>query len=306
MPDRILVTGAGGFIGKHLVTALASRGARVVAASRHSFDAPTEVERIIGELREPRDFVPLLADCHGVVHLASSSTPGSSAGNPLAELDANLHTTLALLHALQARPDIHLLYVSSGGNLYPPQARAAGESVPTMPRSYHGAGKAAAEQFIMAWCAQYGAHATILRPSNVYGPGQEERRGFAVIPTAMRCLLRGEALTIWGDGSALRDYLYIDDFIALCLAAIDCRNDSECEVFNASSGHSIALNALLAMIETVGGHTLHRAYAAPRAVDVPSVDIDSGTARRRFAWAPTVDLRDGLSRTWAWLTAHAQ
>ncbi len=304
MPDAVLVTGAGGFIGVHLVRALTACGTRVIAASRNAFDSPAGVQRHVGELREPEDFTPLLIGCRAVVHLASTSTPGSTAGDPLAELDTNLYATLALLRALQTRPDIQLLFVSSGGNLYPPGQTAAVENTATLPRSYHGAGKASAEQFIAAWCAQYGAHASILRPSNVYGPGQKERHGFAVIPTAMRCLLRREQLTIWGDGSALRDYLYIDDFIALCLATINRPDGSGYEIFNASSGHSISLNDLLAMIEAVAGHVLQRKYAAQRAVDLPRVALDHNAASHQFAWSPAVDLHEGLKRTWAWFKSY--
>lgn len=304
MPETIFVHGAGGFIGTHLLRSLAARDAPTVAVSRRKFEPPAAIEAHVGELRDTAQFRPFIARCRTVVHLASTSTPGSTAGDPLAELDANLRSTLALLHALQARPDVHLVYVSSGGNLYPAQTVAATEALPTTPRSYHGAAKAAAEQFVMAWCAQFGARATILRPSNVYGPGQEERAGFAIIPTAMRCALRGDPLTIWGDGSAVRDYLYIDDFIALCLAVLDRPGPVGCRILNASSGRPTRLDDLLTEIEVVSGRPLRREYAAPRSVDASHVEIDSGAAARRHGWSASVDLHEGLSRTWAWLNSR--
>ncbi len=301
MAESIFVHGAGGFIGAHLLRALASRNFPVIAASRNAFAAPANVKVHVGELRETEQFLPLVAASNIIVHLASTSTPASTAGDPLAELDANLHSTLSLLRALQARPDVHLVYVSSGGNLYPNQAGAVTESLPTSPRSYHGAGKAAAEQFVIAWCAQYGARATILRPSNVYGPGQEERTGFAIVPTAMRCIIRDEPLTIWGDGSAERDYLYIDDFIALCLAVLDDTRSSACDILNAASGISTRLHDLLAGIEATSGRQLRREYAAPRTVDAKHINIDPGAAAIRYGWSAKVGLHDGLSRTWAWM-----
>jgi len=302
MADRVLVHGASGFVGAHLVHALAHRGAHIVATSHKPFDIGNRsVETHFGKWCEAEHFAKVLTDCRAVIHVASTSTPGSTAGDPLTELQANLSPTLALIQALQAHPNIHLVYVSSGGSLYPPIDTAASESAPIKPRSYHGAGKAAAEHFIQAWCAQHDVHATILRPSNIYGPGQMQRATFAIIPTAMNCILRDEPLTIWGDGSSIRDYLYIDDFISLCTAVLDDRNAAECNIFNASSGQATRLDELLSMIESVSGKQLHFEYTRPRRVDANHVAIDNSAATLRYAWSPSVGLHDGLKRTWAWM-----
>lgn len=116
----VLVLGAGGFIGQQLVRALAAQGRSVLAVGRselHS-DLP-EVTTVKSDLATPEAFVPYLQDCEVVVHAASTSTPGSSAGQPLRELDTNLRTTLSLLQAMQQIPR-KLLYLSSGGSLYAP------------------------------------------------------------------------------------------------------------------------------------------------------------------------------------------
>jgi UDP-glucose 4-epimerase len=304
MSAPVFIHGAGGFIGTRVARALVARGQPVVCASRSPFDAPPGARCHVGALREPAAFDALIAGCGAVLHVASASTPGSTAGDPLAELDENLAPTLALLAAMQAHPGLRLVYVSSGGNLYPPTPNAADEATPLRTRSYHGAGKAAAEQFIAAWCAQFGRDATVLRPSNVYGPGQSARTGFAIVPTAMDHALRGEPLVVWGDGSAVRDYLYIDDFVALCLAILDApvRGDGF-TVYNAASGRATRLDELLSMIEAVGGRPLRIDYGAPRPVDVPRVELDASAARARFGWSPRVDLGEGLARTWAWRTS---
>ncbi|EQD57808.1 NAD-dependent epimerase/dehydratase, partial [mine drainage metagenome] len=133
---------------------------------------------------------------------------------------SNLGPLLKLLQALQTQPDCHLLHVSSGGTLYGDVDHPAPESLAAHPRSYYAAGKAAAEHFIAAYAQQHSGMATVLRPSNVYGPGQTLHGGFGVIPAAMGCLLRDAPMILWGDGESLRDYLYIDDFIAACMAAL--------------------------------------------------------------------------------------
>jgi|SRR5690348_1522330 len=105
MIDPVLLIGAGGFVGQRLLDALVTRGESVIAVSRSEFDVPgPQVERHVKAVHAMDDYVPWLERCRVVVHVASASTPGSSAGKPLQELDENVRPTVALLEALQARP----------------------------------------------------------------------------------------------------------------------------------------------------------------------------------------------------------
>jgi UDP-glucose 4-epimerase len=300
--DHILVLGAGGFIGQQLVRALAQRDEKIIAVSRRPVDFGMAcVESITGELNEPGQFTPLLAGSRAVVHLASRSTPGSSAGNAIAELEGNLRPTLALLQALQETPLTNLLYLSSGGSLYATEPNdLAAETANPRPRSYHGAGKMAAEHFISAWCSQYGGAATMLRPSNIYGPGQTERKGFGIVPTGLGKIIRGETLTVWGDGSAVRDYLYIDDFITLCTAILDKSMPTGVRVLNAASGIGVSLNDLFHVMESVTGQQLKRTYDASRVVDAARVVMDVTLANMHYDWMPSTPLYEGLRQTWEW------
>jgi UDP-glucose 4-epimerase len=308
MSERILVLGAGGFIGQHLVRALARQGELVIAASRSKidFDLPN-VETVIAELREPKDFVPLIARSRAVAHVASTSTPGTSAARPLHELVDNLQPVAALLQVLQDHSGVDLLYLSSGGSLYTSTGDiAADEATCVRPQSYHGAGKIAAEYFISAWCNQYSGRATILRPSNVYGPGQLERAGFGIVPTALGKIKRNETLHIWGDGSAVRDYLYIDDLVELITTILARQMPVGAHIVNACSGVGASLNELFAAMEDVTGRPLRRSYEAGRAVDAVRVVMDPTLANHEYGCSPATPLHEGLERTWAWLnsTAH--
>lgn len=302
MSDQLLVIGAGGFVGRKLVRALAERGEKVIALSRHSvkFDLPG-IESISGELNEPEQFMPLIARSRTVVHLASRSTPGSSAGNAMAELQGNLRPTLAVLQALQQKPQTNLLYLSSGGSLYTPKPDGlATEASDIGPRSYHGAAKVAAEHFISAWGSQYDGAATILRPSNLYGPGQNERTGFGIVPASFGKIIRGEPLSVWGDGSIVRDYLYIDDFVALCMAILAAPMPMGTRVLNAASGFGVTLNELFNAMEAVTKRPLSRTYDARRTVDAVRVVMDASLAKRRYGWTATTSLHEGLRKTWDW------
>jgi UDP-glucose 4-epimerase len=302
MADSILLIGAGGFVGQRLLDAFARRGDSVIAVSRSDFDTHDgRIEKHVLAMREVQDYAPLLSRASAVVHVASASTPGSSAGKPVQELDENVRPTVALLQALQAHPRTPLIYLSSGGTLYSRVAEGASDELAAVySRSYHGAGKIAAEHFIEAWCNQFDAAAVVLRPSNLYGPGQDERPGFGIVPAAFGKLVRGEALHVWGDGSAERDYLYIDDFTRLILAALDAAPKPGFRVFNACSGTSIDLNGLFALIERITGRTLRRTYDAGRKVDAPSVRMQATRARQTFDWNAEVGLAEGLEHTWRW------
>lgn len=259
------------------------------------------VESIVGLLDKVEHLEPLVRRSRTVVHTASRSTPGSSAGHALAELEGNLRPTLALLEALQRHPHTRVLYLSSGGSLYATApSEFATESSPASPRSYHGAGKIAAEHFINAWCCQYNGSTTILRPSNLYGPGQSEQLGFGIVPAALGRISRGETLPVWGDGSVIRDYLYIADFVALCVAVLTGPMPSGTRLINASSGTGVSLNELFRTMEAITGQPLHRTYDPGRPVDTPCVVMDPTLARQCFGWTAATSLPEGIEKTWAW------
>lgn len=303
MSAATLILGASGFIGRHLAQAIAQADGQVIAATRRPvrFDHP-HITNVVAPFDRADQFAPLLERSRAVIHAASSSTPGSSAAQP--QLDGNLRTTLALIEGLQEYPDRGLLYLSSGGTLYGDRKRAAKEDDPLRPRSYHGAGKAAAEHFIHAWAMQYGGSAVVLRPSNVYGHGQLARDGFGIIPTAFDCALHDRPLTVWGDGETVRDYLHVDDLVALCRMALDRQADPGMHVYNASRDEGITLNHLLDAIDHTTGRTLHRDYQPARRVDVGRIVPDNSAARNAFGWQPAVSLKQGLREAWTWFTSR--
>lgn len=294
----VLILGAGGFIGRSLSRTIVNRGWSVLAGTRkpEPFNHQ-DIVNLISPFNEADHFIPSLEKCSIVVHAASHTTPSSSAASP--QLDGNLRSTLALLEALQKVPR-RLIYLSSGGTLYQESSSSVTEDTPLRPRSYHGAGKAAAEHFIQAWTAQTAGAACILRPSNVYGPGQYVRTGFGIIPAAFESILMRKPLNIWGDGLNVRDYLYIDDLMSLCTKILMAPQDGGVEVFNAANGIGVSLVELLSRIERVTGQKVDRIFSAARDFDMRHVVPDSGRARQAFGWQPKIELDEGLARAWRW------
>jgi len=303
MTEAVLILGGGGFVGRSLTRALALKGTPVITVNRGTpgLEHPL-VESIVGELREPAAFASLLERSRAVVHLATTSTPGTSAVQPLQEVNTNLHVTAALLQALQEHTEVELLYMSSGGSLYADTSGSpSDEDARVHPRSYHGAAKLASEYFISAWCDQFHGKATLLRPSNIYGPGQPERPGFGIIPAAFGKIRRSETLHVWGDGSVRRDYIYIDDLVRLCSMILDTPMPEGTRVFNACSGTSVSLNELFDAVEEATGKPLHRSYDAGRTVDASCIAMSAAYAAKVYGWHHQTSLKAGLTQTWEWI-----
>lgn len=301
MTPHVLVTGAGGFLGRHVVAALSAQGVAVRAVATRGDTRSDLAEWHVLPSLTHAPWADLLEGITAVIYLASASTPGSSAGRPTYEVTDHLLPLAELLQALQASPSVHLVYVSSAGSLYSPiDHHPSTESDLIAPRSYHGATKAAAEAFVGAWSAQFGGSATMLRPSNIYGPGQPARRGFGVIPQAFQHMLESTPMDVWGDGSQTRDYIYVDDMVSLCLAASAAPHREGVHVINAASGESTSLNALFEIMERVSGRDLPRIYKPPRAVDATHVAVDPSAALRLYGWRAAVSLEQGIAATWQW------
>ncbi len=301
--DGVLVIGGGGFLGRALTAQLVSRGRRVHVLGRRSLAGfPPQVSVSDGGLANEAALRRLLPECGTVFHLACATTPSVSAGRPALEMEENIVPTLQFLSVLQDYPDRHLVFLSSGGALYGNiGARPAREDDPLNPMSFHGAGKAALEAFLRAHAARTGNPLTILRASNLYGPGQPLRAGFGVVRAMLERARSGTPLEIWGDGENVRDFVYIDDVVAVCLRHADLADGSQ--TYNVGSGEACSLNRLHSVVEAATGRRLQVVHGAARPMDVRHIELDIGRLRGRLGWAPRVSLEQGVATTWRWLEA---
>lgn len=301
---KLAILGSSGFVGHKLAGDLLARGHQVLTVSRGVQPRVSQAHKHATMPEgNPAEIRALLADVDLLFHLACDSTPGSTRLNPVAEGAANVLPFLHLLEALQDLPKLRLVFVSSGGAIY----RADSDMPPSKedsalsPHSYYGAGKLTLEFFIEAYHNQTGNGAFILRPSNLYGPGQRPRQGFGIVPTLLTALRDGLPFTIWGDGSARRDFLYIDDFLDLCNRTITHDWTSQpAAVINAGAGESISILKLCDLVEQVTGRGLHRNFAPQRDIDLPVARLDMGKAQATLGWSARRSLQQGLENTWEW------
>ncbi len=303
-PQGILLIGGTGFVGRALVTRLCRtyQDIYVIARHPHNWSGLSNVQSFESSLDDTELLEKIIPRCKIVFHLASETTPGVSAMQPSFEAASNLLPSLRFLECLQNYPHILLIYVSSGGAVYGDSIdRPVTEDVALSPLSYYGAGKAALEKFILAFCKQTNGRAIILRPSNFYGPDQPYQKGFGVIPTIFHHILTKKAIQIWGDGETVRDYLYIDDFVGFCVQQLEHLSVGEkAAIYNIGSGQGTSLNELCLLAEEISGKRIVREYQAARAVDVKNIVLDCSRIQRDYQWNAGTDLRTGLSRAWEW------
>jgi UDP-glucose 4-epimerase len=303
MRDKnILLLGGGGFIGTALARRLCEKNFHVHILSKHFPAQEIEPNMIFyqGNLDDKKILERVLPECRTVVHLASSTTPGSSSRQPALEADKNITPTLRFLDILQGYENVHIIFVSSGGTLYGnPESTPVNETHPLNPLSFHGAGKVAIETFLRTFSTLPEKNTSIVRPSNVYGPGQSLRSGFGVIRTMLEHVLRGTVMEIWGDGMSVRDFLYIDDMLSALIRLIDFPYDNN--TYNVGSGIGYSLNQLKEIIEAVSGKKLSAVYRPSRKSDVKTIVLNSSLISKKTKWHPMVSLEEGVELTWKWL-----
>jgi UDP-glucose 4-epimerase len=299
---NILLLGGGGFIGTALARSLCENNFNVHILSKQFPARKIEPNMIFyqGNLDDKKILERVLPECKTVIHLASSTNPGSSSRQPALEADKNITPTLRFLDILQGYENVHIIFVSSGGTLYGnPESIPVNETHPLNPLSFHGAGKVALETFLRTFSILPKKNTTIVRPSNVYGPGQSLRSGFGVIRTMLEHVLCGTMMEIWGDGTSIRDFLYIDDMVSALITLIDFPHDNN--TYNVGSGIGCSLNQLREIIESICGKKLAAVYRPSRKTDVKTIILDSSRLIEKTKWLPTVSLELGIELTWKWL-----
>jgi len=280
--DGVLLLGGAGFIGSALGKRLMQEKMPVHIIGRHDGDR----------------LEAMLPQCGTVVHLASASTPGSSATQPNLEL-GNLALTLRLLDLLKKYPETHLIFFSSGGTVYGnPDRLPVTEDSPIVPLSNHGAGKASQEAFCQAFRAQ-GHAVTILRPSNAYGPGQMIKSGFGLVRTMLEHARVGTPLEIWGDGENVRDFIYIDDIVEAATRLIKLPQDSG--TYNLGSGIGFSINKIRHIVETITGTVLTTTHHSARGIDVRAVVLGISRLETRLLWKPQTSIDNGVKHMWEWI-----
>jgi UDP-glucose 4-epimerase len=220
---KVLVIGGCGFIGSHIVDQLLASGYSVRAFDRYPerFRAPlTQVEYVFGDIKDPMAIIEAFADVGVVMHLVSTTVPGTADLDPRADVRDNLLSTLSLLDSMVKFGVSRFVYLSSGGTVYGiPEQVPTPETHPLRPINSYGIVKTAVEHYINLFHRTGGISPIIIRASNPFGPRQGHTGVQGVVTTFLNRVLRKKPMEIWGDGSVVRDYLYVEDLARLSVTA---------------------------------------------------------------------------------------
>jgi len=303
--NRVLVTGGSGFVGHPLTERLVREGCQVTVLDRApGGNLPDGVAALVtGDFGDPETVRAALDGVDVLYHLACSTVPSTSARDPARDVEENVLGSVRLFELAEAQGVEKIVYPSSGGTVYGLAHRLPiDESHPTDPISVHGATKLAVERYLAALSRQRGFAMTILRIANPYGPGQWRRRSQGILGALLRAVATGEPVTIWGDGSVIRDYVFLDDTVD-ALAAARLRGDGE--VVNVGSGDGRSIRDLLEAVERVTGRTVPVRWEPERGFDVPANVLDSRRAGAVLGWEPRTPLVEGIDHMWRAFPAAA-
>jgi len=301
-----LVTGGGGFIGKHLVRELLQKGFEVEALDR---------------VPRPRDFpsssrfVYHRADLNtansrwrgkpgtGIVHLAANTSVQESVQRPLLTVRANIEATCRMLDLARKIDSERFLFASTAA-IYGDNRSSCRETDTPAPASPYASSKLASEYYCKVYASLYGISTVILRYFNVYGPGQSDRYA-GVITRFVKEALRGKPLVIFGDGNQTRDFVFVDDVIRATIASLTQRVPGG-TIMNIGTGRATSIMSLARQVlQLFDLGNLRPIHAGPRVGEVKHSQANISVARTKIRFRPRYRLAEGLPPTIEWLMTSA-
>lgn len=304
---QVLITGGCGFVGVNLVRKLLSRpNFRVRVFDNESLGKRehlegVECEFVHGDIRDRAALDAALQGVDTVVHLAADTRVMDSIADPVYNFKINVEGSLNLLEAMRAAKVNRLVNASTGGAIIGVAVGPVHEKMVAAPMSPYGASKLAVEGYCSAYSESYGVRSISLRFSNVFGP-QSYHKG-SVVAAFFKQILQGKPLIVYGDGSQVRDYVFVGDLCEGILRGIESEVTGPVQL---GSGKGLALNDLIAeMREVVKPRGFEVEYLPFRAGEVHTTYCDVTKARETLGFEPRTSLRDGLRETWEWFNRRA-
>lgn len=299
---RVLVTGGAGFIGSHLVDRLVSEGCEVKVlddlssgslANIRGHVRSGRVSFVEGDVGEADVVEKCVCGVDFVVHLAAVASVPFSVEHPVLTFEVNVDGTLNLLKACVESSVERFVFVSSCAVYGEPVYLPVDELHPVNPVSPYAKSKVAGERWCRVLGEKCGLETVVLRLFNVYGPRQGFNDYSGVITRFIEQIKRGLPLTIYGDGSQTRDFVYVSDVVEAVLQALKCEGVKG-EVFNVGFGRQVSVRDLALAILRLARADLDVVYEAPRAGDVKHSVADISKAEKLLGFKPSFSLRDGL------------
>jgi len=298
---KVLITGGAGFVGVNL-TAYMHRlgGYEVTVLDNESLGsrehvAPYASRYIKGDICNDDDLDAALPGQDFVVHLAADTRVMDSIADPEHNFQNNVVGSFRLLQGCRRHGVKRVVAASTGGAILGEVPAPVHEEMVAKPMAPYGASKLAMEGYLSAFSGAYGITSSALRFSNIYGP-RSFHKG-SVVAHFFKRILAGEPLVVYGDGSQVRDYLYVEDLVEGIRRAME---SDATGVFQLGSGQPRTLNELLDTMREVTARDFEVQYEDFRAGEIHTTWCDITKAKNDFGFAPETTLRNGLAATWSW------
>jgi len=302
---KTLVTGGAGFIGSNLCKLLRSEGHEVVVIDsllsgyRRNLDFDLDIRFMEADIRDQKAMETAVEGCDVVFHLAAAVGNKRSIDDPRLDADINVMGTITLMEAVRKAGVKRVVVSSSAGIFGELKTLPISEDHPIDPDSPYGASKLFEEKFSLSYSKLYDIGVVALRYFNVYGVNQRFDAYGNVIPIFAYRMLRGETVTVFGDGEQTRDFVNVQDVAQANYQAGLAEGVSG--AFNLGSGTRITINGLIEMMEEASGIKAKVEYGPPRPGDVRDSLADLSAARASLGFSPSIDFENGLREYMAWL-----
>ncbi|HXN32330.1 MAG TPA: SDR family oxidoreductase [Polyangiaceae bacterium] len=301
-----LVTGGAGFIGSSIAETLLAGGEQVrilddFSSGRRENLArlPGRFELIEGTITDPQTVARAMQGVEIVFHEAAIPSVSRSVADPQATMLAGVQGTTVVLDVAQRAGVRRVIFAASSAAYGDTPTLPKVETMDPRPLSPYAASKLACEQMMRIFAELHGLETISLRYFNVFGPWQDPNSDYAaVIPKFITAAIRGERPVVFGDGEQTRDFCYVENAVRANLLAAGASRRLRGEVVNIACGERTSLNQLVRCVGELAGRRLDPDYRPPRAGDVRDSLADVTAARELLRYEPTVDLREGLKRTY--------
>lgn len=307
---KLLVTGGCGFIGSNLVPMLRKRGHEVAIfdnmsrGSRDYLDDPDLYEIIEADIRDEAAVTKAAQGRDAIIHLAAYGSVVESVDDPHQNFQMNVEGTFSVLNGARKAGVRQLVFSSTGGALIGNAIPPVDERSVPRPISPYGAGKLACEGYCCAFAHSYDMSITALRFANVIGPISWHKKG--AVTAFYKAIMDGNPIRIFGDGSATRDFLYVEDLCRGIIAGLDAHKPGF-NAFHLASGREVPVKELAEIARTVAGAPEHEIIFDPkRKGEVERNFANYDLAKQELGFSPTVSLEEGMARTWEWFKAENQ
>lgn len=315
---RAMITGGAGFIGSNLTRQLVNLGAEVLVVDSlipeyggnlfNLKDQESLVRVNISDVRDEFSMSYLVQGQQYLFNLAGQTSHLDSMRDPFADLEINCRAQLSILEACRKyNPDIRVVFASTRQIYGVPDYLPVDERHPLHPTDVNGINKMAGECFHSVYGKVYGIRSCALRLTNTYGPRmriKDARQTF--LGWWIHRILKGDTIEVYGDGSQLRDFTYVDDVVE-ALLLVGSSEKAFGNIYNLGGEEHISLKALAELLVELNGSGDYRVIPFPperKAIDIGDYYSDFGKIRTELGWRPGVPLQEGLMRTLAYFRSH--